>query len=47
MHLVKGIYSPAGLLLIPEGQELTDATLSKIRKHNMLAHVTQRLMVYS
>ena len=46
MHLAKGIYSPAGLLLIPEGQELTDATLSKIRNHNMLAHVTQRVLVY-
>lgn len=47
MHLAKGIYSPAGLLLIAEGQELTPATLSKIRNHNLLAHVTQRLLVYS
>ncbi|MCE9612506.1 MAG: response regulator [Chthoniobacter sp.] len=47
MSLAKGIYSPAGLLLIPEGQALTTATLAKIRNHNMLAHVTQRLLVYS
>jgi len=47
MHLAKGIYSPAGLLLIAEGQELTPTTLSKIRNHNLLAHVTQRLIVYS
>ena len=47
MHLAKGIYSPAGLLLIAEGQELTPATLAKIRNHNLLTHVTQRLLVFS
>ena len=47
MHLAKGIYSPAGLLLIAEGQELTTTTLSKIRNHNLLTNVTQRLIVYS
>ncbi len=47
MHLAKGIYSPAGLLLIAEGQELTPTTLSKIRNHNLLAHLPQRLIVYS
>lgn len=47
MRLAKGILSPAGLLLIPEGQELSPATIAKIKNHNLLNHVTQRLLVYS
>ena len=47
MHLARGIFSPAGLLLIPEGQELTSPTISKIKNHNLLTNVTQRLLVYS
>ncbi len=46
MHLALGIFSPAGLLLIPEGQELTTPTISKIKNHNLLSSVTQRLLVY-
>ena len=47
MALAKGIFSPAGLLLIPEGQQLTDPTIAKIKNHNLINHVTQRLLVYS
>ncbi len=47
MHLARGIFSPAGLLLIPEGQELTTPTITKIMNHNLLTNVTQRLLVYS
>ena len=47
MHLARGIFSPAGLLLIPEGQELTTPTITKIKNHNLLSSVTQRLLVYS
>ena len=47
MHLARGIFSPAGLLLIPEGQELTTPTLAKIKNHNLITNVTQRLLVYS
>ena len=47
MHLAKGIFSPAGLLLFPEGQVLTDGTISKIKNHNLLHSVTQRLLVFS
>jgi response regulator RpfG family c-di-GMP phosphodiesterase len=47
MALADGIFSPSGLLLIPEGQTLNDATIAKIRNHNLLNHVTQRLLVYS
>jgi len=47
MRLVKGIYSPSGLLLVAEGQDLNPATIAKIKNHNMLTSVTQRLLVYS
>jgi response regulator RpfG family c-di-GMP phosphodiesterase len=47
MALAKGIFSPSGLLLIPEGQELTEPTIAKIKNHNLNNHVTQRLLVYS
>ena len=47
MHLARGIFSPAGLLLIPEGQELTTPTIAKIKNHNLISSVTQRLLVYS
>jgi response regulator RpfG family c-di-GMP phosphodiesterase len=47
MALADGIFSPSGLLLIPEGQKLNETTIAKIRKHNLLNHVTQRLLVYS
>jgi response regulator RpfG family c-di-GMP phosphodiesterase len=47
MKLVKGICSPSGLLLVAEGQDLTLATISKIKNHHMLTSVTQRLLVYS
>jgi HD-GYP domain-containing protein (c-di-GMP phosphodiesterase class II) len=47
MKLVKGIYSPSGLLLVAEGQDLSPATISKIKNHHMLTSVTQRLLVYS
>ena len=47
MRLAKGIYSPSGLLLVAEGQDLNPATITKIKNHNMLTNVTQRLLVYS
>lgn len=46
MALAKGIFSPAGLLLIPEGQHLTEPTIEKIQHHSLINHVTQRLLVY-
>jgi hypothetical protein len=47
MILAQGLYSPHGLLLIGEGQELSDATVAKIRNHNLMAPISQRLLVYS
>lgn len=47
MVLANGIYSPHGLLLIGEGQALGPATITKIRNHNEITPISQRLLVYS
>lgn len=47
MVLASGIYSPHGLLLIGEGQPLGLATIAKIRSHNQITPINQRLLVYS
>jgi response regulator RpfG family c-di-GMP phosphodiesterase len=47
MTLASGIYSPHGLLLIGEGQSLGPAMITKIRTHNLIAPINQRLLVYS
>lgn len=44
--LASGIYSPSGLLLIPEDRELTDGLIRKIKEHNSVTPLTQRLLVY-
>jgi response regulator RpfG family c-di-GMP phosphodiesterase len=46
MVLASGIYSPHGLLLIGEGQALGPAAIAKIRDHNQIAPIAQRLLVY-
>jgi hypothetical protein len=46
MVLANGIYSPHGLLLIGEGQPLSPATILKIRSHNQVAPISQRLLVF-
>lgn len=45
MVLANGIYSPHGLLLIGEGQELSPSTIAKIRSHNQVTPISQRLLV--
>jgi len=47
MVLASGIYSPHGLLLIGEGQALGPATIAKIRSHNQITPISQRLLVYT
>ena len=47
MVLANGIYSPHGLLLIGEGQSLSPATIAKIRNHNQVTPINQRLLVYA
>ncbi len=46
MVLAKGIYSPSGLLLIPEDKRLTGGIISKIKEHDFANPITQRLMVF-
>jgi response regulator RpfG family c-di-GMP phosphodiesterase len=46
MVLASGIYSPHGLLLIGEGKVLSPGTIAKIRSHNQIAPINQRLLVY-
>ncbi len=47
MVLASGIYSPHGLLLISEGVALTPVTIAKIRNHNLIAPINQRLLVFT
>jgi len=44
--LASGIYSPSGLLLIPEDRVLDEALIRKIKEHNAVTPITQRLLVY-
>ncbi|HZZ57059.1 MAG TPA: HD domain-containing phosphohydrolase, partial [Opitutaceae bacterium] len=46
MMLASGIYSPHGLLLVGEGQTLGPAIIAKIRSHNEVTPINQRLLVY-
>lgn len=46
MVLAKGIYSPSGLLLIPEEKRLTASIINKIKEHDYVNPITQRLMVF-
>lgn len=46
MVLANGIYSPHGLLLIGEGQALSPGTIAKIRSHNQVTPINQRLLVH-
>ncbi|MGH7995920.1 MAG: HD domain-containing phosphohydrolase [Opitutaceae bacterium] len=47
MMLATGIYSPHGLLLVGEGQTLGPGIIAKIRSHNEVTPISQRLLVYS
>ncbi len=45
MVLASGIYSPHGLLLVGENQHLSPGTIAKIRSHNQVTPISQRLLV--
>jgi len=47
MILANGLYSPHGLLLVGEGQSLSPAMINKIRDHNLIDPISQRLLVYT
>lgn len=46
MVLAKGIYTPNGLLLVPEGQPLNESAIGKILNHNKTSPIIQSLLVY-
>ncbi len=46
MVLAKGIYTANGILLIPDGQQLSEAYIDKLRNHNRLNPISQSLLVY-
>lgn len=46
MILAKGIYTSHGLLLIPEGQELSAPYIDKLLNHNRVSPISQSLLVY-
>ena len=46
MVLAKGIYTANGLLLIPEGQQLSALYIDKLLNHNRINPISQSLIVY-
>ena len=46
MVLAKGIYTPNGLLIVPEGQPLSEDSIGKILSHNQTNPIIQSLLVY-
>jgi response regulator RpfG family c-di-GMP phosphodiesterase len=46
MILAKGIYTANGLLLIPEGQQLSATSIDKLLNHNRINPISQSLIVY-
>jgi response regulator RpfG family c-di-GMP phosphodiesterase len=47
MRLARGIVAPSGVLLLPEGQVLTELAISKLGNHGDLHLVTERLLIYA
>ena len=46
MVLAKGIYTPNGLLIVPEGKPLNVDSIGKIMNHNRTNPIIQSLLVY-
>jgi response regulator RpfG family c-di-GMP phosphodiesterase len=46
MVVASGIYTAYGVLLIPEGQSLTDPQIALLRNHHRVTPITQSLLVY-
>jgi response regulator RpfG family c-di-GMP phosphodiesterase len=46
MVLAKGIYTGNGMLLIPDGQRLSDTYIEKLRNHNRINPIAQALLVF-
>lgn len=46
MILAKGVYTANGMLLIPEGQTLSETYIDKLRNHNRVNPINQSLLVF-
>jgi len=46
MVVAQSIYTPFGLLLVPEDQALTESHIKLLRNHNRITPITQSLLVY-
>ena len=46
MVLAKGIYTPNGLLIVPEGQPLNEDSIDKILSHNQTNPIVHSLLVF-
>jgi response regulator RpfG family c-di-GMP phosphodiesterase len=46
MVVARSIYTPFGLLLVPEDQALSESHIKLLRNHNRIAPITQSLLVY-
>jgi hypothetical protein len=46
MVMAKGIYTANGMLLIPEGQVLSELYIDKLNNHNRVSAIVQALLVY-
>lgn len=46
MQLARGIVTPTGMLLLPEGHALTELSIAKIANHGQQHLVTERLLIY-
>ena len=47
MKLAKGIQGTTGVLLMPEGHELSEVSIAKLRSHAAQHLVTERLLIYA
>jgi hypothetical protein len=45
MIVAKGIYNANGLLLVPEGQVLSETSIDKLLNHNRVSPISQTLLV--
>ncbi len=46
MVLAKGIYTATGILLVPDGHQLNETYIDKLRNHHRISPIAQSLMVY-
>ena len=47
MVVARGIYTASGMLLVPDGQRLTEIFIDKLNHHNRVAPISQSLLIYS